>query len=205
MILLHAPGRNAKGTRKTRRSPRAARRCFAACASRRFGTSLPDSGAQKTRTGGAHRNLEPGRPKHSTVSQRRVSSRLRTRVETGRLGTSVAGGGKAWEAARGLGWDGNKGTGAGVGWGRGRARGLGFCTSLRPGNLWALAVTGAGQTYRQSLLPCIVAHFSFSFPRLATESPGPFWLRVCQKKRAIAPWGVLSWDPFKPEPAEALR
>lgn len=40
------------------------------------------------------------------------------RVETRRQGTSVGGGGKAWEAARGPGWDGNKGTGAGS-WGGG--------------------------------------------------------------------------------------
>ena len=50
----HAPGRNAR--RALGRPPealRAARRCFAACASRLFGPSLPDSGAQKPRTGGA--------------------------------------------------------------------------------------------------------------------------------------------------------
>lgn len=97
--------------------------------------------------------------------------------------------GKPGRLREGWGGMGIRGRGRGVGWGRGRARGLGFCTSLRPGKSVGLAVTGAGQTYRQSLLPCIVAHFSFPFHGSPQSRLGPFWAPRLPEKRAIAPLG----------------
>lgn len=117
------------------------------------------------------------------------------RAETRRQGTSVGGGGKAWEAARGPGWDGNKGTGDGggeLGWGRGRARGLGFSTSLRPGKSVGLAAAGEAQTYRQSLPPYIVAHFSFPFHGSPQSGLGPFRAPRLPENERSPRWGVLS-------------
>ena len=121
-----------------------------------------------------------------------MSSRLRTRVETGRLGTSVAGGGKAWEAARGLGWDGNKGTGAGSWVGEGTGTRLGF---LHFSKAWEICGP-SGNRCRPNLpaepssLHC--RPLFLAFPRLATESPWPILGSAFARKRAVA----LLGSPF---------